>query len=137
MASALYDKAKESFLSQNPSIDMDTDTIKVTLVNITTDYTYSAAHQYFNQVTDYLGVTPQTLATKTVTNGQFDAAGVTFSSVAIDGTKTVGALVIYKDTGSAATSPLICYIDGFSAVTPNGGDITVTWDTSPNYIFAL
>lgn len=134
MASALYPKYKESALSQNPSVDMDTDTIKVALVNTTTDYTYSSAHQYLSSVTTYSGTTDQTLGTKTVTNGTFDAANATFSSVAIDGSKDVEALVIYKDTGSAATSPLIAYIDGFTAVTPNGGDITVTWDTS---IFSL
>lgn len=135
MASALYNKAKESFLSQNPSIDIDTDTIKVALVNVSTDYTYSASHQYKSSVTSYSGTTDQTLGTKTVTNGTFDAADSTFTSVAIDGSKTVAALVIYKDTGNAATSPLIAYIDGFSAVTPNGGNIGITWSLSG--IFAL
>ncbi len=134
MASALYPSYKESALSQNPSVDMDTDTIKVALVNTTTDYTYSAAHDFLDDVTTYSGTTDQTLGSKTVTDGVFDAANSTFTAVAISGTKDVEALVIYKDTGSAATSPLIAYIDGFTAVTPNGGDITITWDTS---IFSL
>src|SRR3954471_9580176 len=116
MASAIYPLAKESFLSQNPSIDMDTDTIKIALVNLATDYTYSAAHQFKSSVTSYAGTTDQTLGTKTVASGVFDAADSTFTAVAVSGTKTVAALVIYKDTGSAATSPLICYIDGFTAV---------------------
>ena len=137
MASALYPKAKESFLSQNPSIDMDTDTIKVALVNTSTDYTYSSAHQYFSSVTHYSGTTDQTLGSVSVTSGVFDAADATFTSVAISGSKTVQALVIYKDTGTAATSPLIAYIDGFTAVTPNGGNITVTWDNGASKIFAL
>lgn len=137
MASALYPKAKESFLSQNPSIDLDTDTIKVALINLATDYTYSAAHQYLSSVTTYSGTTDQTLGSKTVTSGVFDAADSTFTSVAISGSKTVAALVVYKDTGSAATSPLIAYIDGFSAVTPNGGNITVAWDNGAAKIFAL
>ena len=135
MASALYNKGKESFLSQNPSIDMDSDTIKVALVNIATDYTFSATHQFLSSVTTYSGTTDQTLGSKTITSGVFDAADSTFTSVVISGSKTVGALVIYKDTGSGATSPLICYIDGFSAVTPNGGNIGVTWNASG--IFAL
>ena len=137
MASALYPLAKESFLSQNPSIDLDTDTIKVALVNTSTDYTYSSAHQYKSSVTSYSGTTDQTLGTKTVALGVFDAADSTFTSVAISGTKTVQALVFYKDTGNAATSPLILYVDGFTAVTPNGGNITVTYDNGASKIFAL
>lgn len=137
MASALYPKFKQSLLSQSPSVDLDTDTIKVALVNTSTDYTYSAAHQYKSSVTSYSGTTDQTLGTVSITSGVFDAADSTFTSVAIDGAKTVQALVIYKDTGVAATSPLIAYIDGFSAITPNGGSITVTYDNGASKIFAL
>ena len=46
MANVLYPKAKESFLSQSPSIDIVGDTIKVAMV--TSAYTYSAAHQYYS-----------------------------------------------------------------------------------------
>lgn len=135
MANALYPKAKESFLSQNPSIDMDTDTIKCAMV--TSAYTYSSAHQYYSSVSGVVG-TPATLASKTVTSGVFDAADVTYSSVAAG--STVAAFVIYKDTGSAATSPLIAYIDTVSSglpVSTNGGDIIVTWDNGGNKIFSL
>ena len=38
--------------------------------------------------------------------------------------------MIYKDTGNAATSPLIAYIDLTTPVTPNGGDINITWNAS-------
>ena len=133
MASVIYNKAKESFLSQNPSIDMDTDTIKAALVDTGT-YTYSAAHQYYSSVSGVVG-TPATLASKTVTSGTFDAADVTYTAVT---GASVEAIIIYKDTGSAATSPLIAYIDSASSglpVTPNGGDITVAWNASG--IFSL
>ena len=79
--------------------------------------------------------TPQTLGSKTYTNGTFDAADSTFSAVS---GASVEALVIYIDTGSAATSPLVAYIDtGVTGlpVTPNGGDIAVAWNASG--IFAL
>ncbi len=133
MASAIYPKAKESFISQNPALDLDTDTIKVALVDTGT-YTYSAAHQFYSSVSGVVG-TPATLASKTVTNGTFDAADVTFSAVT---GATVEALIVYKDTGSAATSPLIAYIDSASSglpVTPNGGDINIVWNASG--IFSL
>lgn len=137
MASALYPLAKQSFLSQSPSIDMDTDTIKVALINVSTDYTYSAAHQFLSSVTTYSGTTDQTLSSVSITSGVFNAASATFTSVSISGSKTVAALVIYKSTGTGSTSPLIAYIDGFTAVTPNGGNITITWDTGSSKIFAL
>ena len=135
MANVLYPKFKEALLSQSPSVDLDTDTIKAALVDTGT-YTYSASHQYYSSVSSAVVGTPVTLGTKTVTNGVFDAADSTFSSVS---GSTVEAIVLYKDTGSAATSPLIAYIDSATnlPVTPNGGDIEVTWDSGANKIFAL
>jgi hypothetical protein len=46
---------------------------------------------------------------------------------------SIEALLIYIDTGSAATSRLVAYIDtGVTGlpVTPNGGDIVITWNAS-------
>ena len=132
MANALYNKAKESFISANPTIDLDTDTIKVAMVD-TGAYTFSQSHQYYSSVSGVVG-TPATLASKTVTSGVFDAADVTFTAVTGN---SVEALVIYKDTGSSATSPLIAYLDTGTGlpVTPNGGDISITWSGSG--IFSL
>ena len=135
MASAIYPKAKESFLSQNPSIDMDTDTINVALIDTGT-YTYSSAHDFWDDAVAGLVGSVQALGSKTVTNGVFDAADTTFTSVS---GATEEALIIYKSTGVNSTSPLIAYIDtgtGFP-VTPNGGNIVVTWDSGANKIFAL
>lgn len=135
MASALYPSYKESCLSYSPSTDLDTDTIKVALIDTGTT-AYSSAHNFFDDVSGASIGTPQTLGSKTVTGGVFDAADSTFTAVT---GATVEALIIYKDTGSAATSPLIAFIDtgtGFP-VTPNGGNIVVTWDNGANKIFAL
>lgn len=139
MTSALYPKFKQFLLSQNPSIDLDTDTIKVTLVNLATDYTYNSAHDYLDDVTRSWSTFDETLSAKTVTDGVFNnTSDTTFSAVTASGSKTVGALVIYKDNnGTASSSPLIAYIDGFTPITPNGGDITVTWDSGANKIFKL
>ncbi len=68
------------------------------------------------------------LASKTSTLGVLDAADVTFSAVSAGA--ALDAIVIFKDTGSDATSPLVliaCTATGLP-VTPNGGDITITWD---------
>ena len=104
--SALYPKAKEAFLNGTINLkESGGDTIKVALVS-TSDYTYSSANQYKSSVTSYAGTTDQTLGSKQITSGVFDAADATFTAVSVDGSKAANAVVIYKDTGSAATSPL-------------------------------
>ena len=55
---------------------------------------------------------------------------------AVSAGAAIDSLYIYKDTGTASTSPIICYIDGFS-VTPNGGDITIQWQNTNPFIFKL
>ena len=139
MANALFGLAKESLLSQSPSIDLDTDNLLVSLVR---GYTVNlATHQFLSDVTGGGGgtivATSGNLAGKTVALGVFDATDVTY--VAVGAGAACETLVIYKDTGVAATSPLIAYIDSATnlPVTPNGGDILITWDAGANKIFAL
>jgi hypothetical protein len=138
MANALYDLARQSFLSQNPSIDWDTDNIKVVLVrgyvpNLVTD-------QFLSNVTGGGGTlvaTSANLTTKTVAAGVADADDVTFTAVAAGA--ACDYVIGYKDTGVAGTSPLIFAINVATnlPVTPNGGDITVQWDAGANKIFKL
>ena len=134
MANAIYPLYKQALLTGDTNIDIENGTVKVALVDTGT-YTYSASHQFLTSLTGVVG-TAQTISTNTVTNGVFDSAtNPTFSAVTGN---TVEALVIYIDTGSSATSRLVAYIDtGVTGlpVTPNGGDITVTWNASG--IFAL
>lgn len=133
MANALYDKGREGFL--DGTIDWDTDDIKVCLVDTGTYTVDLATHE---DLADLSGIvaTSGNLASKTVTAGVADAADVTFSAVS---GSSVEALVIYQDTGVAATSRLIAYIDTGTGlpVTPNGGDITIQWDSGANKIFKL
>lgn len=133
MANALYPKWKEQLLQFTANNDLSSGTVKVALVDTGT-YTYSASHQYLSSLTGVVG-TAQTIGSKTFADGVFDGADVTFTTVTGN---TVEALVIYIDTGSAATSPLVAYIDTSVTglpVTPNGGDIAITWNASG--IFAL
>lgn len=132
MANAIYPKAKQKFL--DALIDMPTDTIKIALID-TGVYTYSSAHEFWLSASAAEIGTSQTLNSKTITDGVFDADNVTFTSVT---GASVEALIIYKDTGSAATSPLIMYIDVAASglpVTPNGNNIDVQFNASG--IFAL
>lgn len=136
MASALYDKGREGFL--DGSIDWDTDDIRAILVD-TGAYTVDlATHDMLDDVPSGARVAVSSaLGSKTVTAGVADAADVTFTSVT---GASVEAIVLYKHTGVESTSRLIAYIDTASSglpVTPNGGDITIQWDSGSNKIFKL
>ena len=114
-------------------IDVTTDNLKVLLID-TADYTFSTAHEHHDDVASgSIVATSGNLASVTATSGVIDAADVTLSSVTGDPSE---ALIIYKDSGTSATSDLLFYIDGIS-VTPNGSDITITWDSGANKIVKL
>ena len=129
MANAIYPKYKETILGAATITNLLSGTVKVALVD-TGVYTYNAAHQFVTSLTGVVGTAQTIGATKSVTNGLFDGGDVTFSAVTGN---SVEALVIYVDTGTAGTSPLVAYIDtGVTGlpVTPNGGDIGITWNAS-------
>lgn len=130
MANAVYPKYKELLLGTQTASSLTAGTVKVALID-TADYTYNAAHDFYDDVSAGVVGTPQTIGSVTVTNGLFDGADVTFSAVTGDPCE---ALIIYIDTaGAAGTDPLVAYIDtGVTGlpVTPNGGDITITWNAS-------
>lgn len=133
MANAIYPLYKQALLDQDSDSDLDDGTVKVALVDTGT-YTYSASHQFLSDLTGVVG-TAQTIANTTVALGVFDGDNVTYTAVSGN---TVEALVFYIDTGNSATSRLVAYIDTGQTglpVTPNGGDITITWNASG--IFAL
>lgn len=133
MANAIYPLYKQAILTGGANTNMSTGTVKAALVD-TGVYTYSAAHEFLTSLTGRVG-TDATLGSKTFTNGVFDAADATYTAVTGNSAE---AIVLYIDTGTAGTSRLIAYLDtGFTGlpVTPNGGDITVTWNASG--IFAL
>ena len=128
MANAIYPLYKQAILDGDANTDLNDLTVKVALVDTGT-YTYSASHQFLSSLTGVVG-TAQTINNTTVTNGLFDGDDVTYTSVTGN---SVEALVIYIDTGTAGTSRLVAYIDtGVTGlpVTPNGGNISVTWNAS-------
>jgi len=118
-------------------IDFDTDTIKVMLV--TNTYTPSATgHSTKTSVTNEVTGTNYTaggatLSSVTVADSSgtitFDAADVTWSQNA-SGFTTARHAIIYKDTGTAATSTLLGWID-FGADKGNvSGDLTLQFNAS-------
>lgn len=135
MANALYDLGRQKFLEG--SIVILTDNIKMVLVDTATYTVNLATDEFLDDIPAGERVaTSGNLASKTSTLGVFDAADIVLSAVTGDVSE---ALVIYKDTGTASTSPLIAFIDTATGlpVTPNGNDITITWDNGANKIFKL
>lgn len=133
--SALYGKARQKFLSGD--LSWSADTIKAVLVD-TNDYTVSIdVHEFLSDIpTGARVATSAALTGKTVTLGVADADDISFSTVAGDESE---ALVLYVDTGSAATSSLVAYIDSATGlpITPDGGNVNVVWDDTANRIFKL
>ena len=127
MANAIYPKAREKWALGE--IDWVDDDIIVILLDLQggTGYTYDDSHEFLSDVPADARVATASLTGKTAVNGVLDADDVTFPTVTGNQSE---ALVIAKDTGSDATSPLLIYIDAADSglpVTPNGGDIDVKW----------
>lgn len=122
----MYVPFKNAALGSGTQVDLDTDTIKVILAD-SADYTVNlTTHDFLNDVASGARVSTATLASKAISGGAFDSADPTWTAVTGDVCELV---IMFKDTGNEATSPLIAYYDTFSAgmpITPNGGNIVAT-----------
>ena len=135
MANALFDKARQRFLEGQ--FNWNTDSIKAVLVDTGTYTVNLSAHEFLSDISSGARIaTSGAFTGKTTTGGAADANDVTFTSVT---GASIEAIVLYKDTGTDSTSPLIAFIDTATGlpITPNGGDIIVTWDNGANKIFKL
>ena len=144
MANTLYDKARGDFAKG--IYNWVEDPVYCLLVNDT--YVFSAAHTNLSFISgsvggprDYgtTGVVGVPLTNKTVeTNGAINADSVRFVTVAV-GRPAVKAIVLYRLGASDEDSLLIYYADVATGlpITPNGGDIIVTWSTGTNKILRL
>lgn len=139
MANALYVSYRNGVLGAHATrVDLDADTIKAVLIDHGTDTPAPTTDDFYNDISAGLvGAMSSALTGKTigtVAAGVFDADNVTFTAVSGNSVESVNLL---KDTGNAATSDLIAYWDTGTGlpVTPNGGDITVTWNASGLFTF--
>lgn len=134
MAGHTYKRGAEARL--NADVDLLLDAICVVLVDLD-DYTPDY------DVDEFLGDIPvaarvaisSALTGKSTANGIFDADDVVLS--AVTGDQCEGA-AIFQNTGSPATSRLLWMfrtpgVPGLP-VTPNGTNITITWNDGPNKI---
>jgi hypothetical protein len=139
MANALYPKWKEAIMNGTANADLNgtgATGVFVALVD-TGIYTYGAAHEFYDtggasDVVDGIVGTPMEIgATKTFTSGTFDGADVTFATVS--GLPAEALVIFVKNAGAQTTWRLVAYLDtGVTGlpVTPNGGNITITWNAS-------
>jgi hypothetical protein len=134
MANALYDTGRNAFLRGD--LSWNSNTFKVVLLS--SSYTANlSTHQYLSSISAGARVaTSSALTTLLPGAGVADASDITFTSVS---GSQVTQFVIYRDTGVEATSQLVALFDTAInlPITPNGGDITLTWSNDSNRIFKL
>ena len=133
---AVYNAFKKKIM--DGSIDLDTDSINVAL--FTSAYTPNLdTHTFYsditaNEVANGNGYTTKgvTLASASIsidtTNdlAYFDAADVTWASSTI----TARYAVLFKNTGTNTTSPLVAYIDFAADKTSDNGNFIITWSSA-------
>lgn len=141
MANALYDKAREKFLKGEISWTDPNTNIKVVLVG--PEYSPSLTRdEFFSDIPVAARIAVSSaLTNKQATNGIASADNIVVANVSQG--MTIRYIVLFKDTGSVLTSPLIAFIDTASGLNPqNGistdtGNIQIQWDTGANRIFKI
>ena len=129
MASGAYTSGLDEIVGTSfawPSTD-----VRGILVDLA-EYTFSAAHVDLSSVASGARVAESgAIGNKAISGGVLSADDVAFSSVPAG--DPVGAIVLFRQGVGDANRKLLFYIE-FTPVTPNGGDITVKWDTGANKI---
>jgi len=139
VANALYDLGRNAFLTG--LADWDTDDIRIALVKAA--YTQNLATDQF--ISSAAAAIPSASWRSTAITGATGTAGVanhtakTMTAVANDSGNAATRILYYKYNASDAAAALLVYIDTATglAVTPNGGDITITPDSGSNKLFKL
>lgn len=135
MANAWYPKHKEALLQATANSAMNgsgTTGVYAALYDVGAGGAYDSADEFFSSVVaGQVGTEMEIGATKSYTNGVFDGADVTFS--AVSGAQCEALIIFVKNAGANTTWRLVAYLDTNVTglpVTPNGGDIAVSWDAS-------
>jgi hypothetical protein len=130
MVNAIYPLYKQALLDADANVDLIAQNVKAALIDLA-DYTFSAAHDFLNDVPAgaRVAISPN-LTGKTVTNGTFDCDNFSWTAVTGDISE---AVIFYIDTGVETTSRLVAFLDtGITGlpITPNGGDINYNVDAA-------
>lgn len=123
----VYASALESF--GRADIDLVNHRVVAAALDLSAGYGVDlAGDEYLTDIPAGSVVASVPLTGKSVGAGlAFDADDVTFATVAAG--VTVGAVVLYRDTGFANSSPLIYYTDAAAGlpVIGDGDDVVVLW----------
>lgn len=127
-----YPLGAEKMLSG--AINFSSDTIKVRL--LPASYVYDAGHEFLDDLPAGIG-TDQTLTSKSITNGVFDAADAAFGALASG--SSIGSILLYKSTGTDSTSPLLIRFSDTVGLPydTNGATYTQQWNNGTSKIFRL
>lgn len=139
MANALFDSYRNLVLGAG--LNLSTSTIKAMFVDHADDTPNTSTDDFIDDILSAARVPAiascPALSSKTLGSvgvGVFDAADTVFSALTGD---PVESLILFEDSGTEATSDLIAFWDTATGLplTPNGGDVTVTWNASGIFRF--
>lgn len=136
MANAPYEKFRQNLLEGN--IDwLSGSGSAFAVVLCASEYSENlVTDQTLSDISAANRVASAYLETLSASDGVADAADVTFSSVS---GSNIYSAVVFRATGADATASLMVFIDtgtGFP-LTPNGGDISLTWSSGGCRIYRV
>jgi hypothetical protein len=137
MANALYSFGGQNILEGD--IIFDTDDIRIVSLD-EADHTVNLVTD--EDIADLAATSDEfasgAFASKTETLGVFDAADLAPAFTGATG-DVFESIIVYKHTGVDTTALLVCNIDTATGLpmTPDGGNINVTWSASADRIFAI
>ena len=151
MANTLYDIAREGFLTEitvgavTEKIDWINDNIRVALVDENYDGSLPnmSIHTSYDDIEAFVAAEADLAGRTTDGAGTTSADTVTFTAVPPG--DAIESIVIYKSDNAGPPSvnadcPLIAFMDEAASglpIVPNGGDITVLWNSGSGEIFRI
>ena len=134
MPNGLYKSYREQLLEG--VLTLSTEALDVALIDEGGANPALETHDFYDDIVAGEIARFSDLTSKTVTDGIFDAADVTFTTVSGN---TVEDFTIFEDDTTDGTSSLIVNFDTATGLplTPNGADVTLQFDGGANKIFAF
>lgn len=131
----------------NGSIDLDTDTLKVMLVN--DSYTSDKDHEFVSSISSneisvsgysggFGGAGRKTATVATQYNATSDRVEVVINDItwsSLQSGATIGAAILIKEVTNDAASPVIAIWDFTTNVATNGGDFTMDFNGTTGNLY--